>query len=108
MDPVVVGSGVAALLAVVAGLGVGRRVRKGAAKPNTRPLERSERAVVNVVAALGYDPAQVLIQLVQKPKPGIRILTRDGRPLRFVRASEIKRKQRDPEFRKRFAAARAM
>src|SRR5688572_11647796 len=104
MDPVAVGAGAAVLTAIVAGLGVARRARK---LPPAMPLSPDHRALIQVVYALGHDPAKVLFQLVQGKKKGLRILTRDGRPLRFYRPSEIERRQRtDPMFRQRFMEAR--
>lgn len=104
MDPVALAAPAAVLLAVVGGLAARRRAHKP-----PKPATPEDRAVVRLLKALGHDPAQVLVQLVQQPrrKAGMRVLTKDGRPLRYYRLSELRRKQRDPGFRAAMAAVMA-
>lgn len=104
MDPVAIGAPAGVMLAVLGGLAARAIARK---RPLPKKLTPGQAGIVCTLKALGHDPNAVLVQVVaQGRKAGMRVLTRDGRPLRYYRAKELAKLRKDPGFLLRYAKAR--
>jgi hypothetical protein len=102
---IAVGSASAVIVAVLAGLGLRRKMRTA---PLAKPIDPADRALVNLLIALGHDPTKILVQAVREGrKKGIRVLTRDGKPLRYYTLQQLGRLKKDKSFLMRYEAARS-